>query len=283
MKNKKILIIVIILLIIGIIGGIIGIIYFNNQKPDNTQTNITAAETDISAPTLNLTAESNENGDYFITLMRGDETNNFDPYTLVESVSDDVSSPENINVECNAILDTAKSTQYISYIVTDEAGNSSTVKLLIIYSDDDDKIKEDQQEQIAQMEEEIAKLEEEQARLAEEERLRKEAEEKAKAEAEAAEAAKKQEEQQKPSTEPKQPTNPEPKPPANVYHTVNNFTISSSDNLQAALQAGAMANCSYGGCNGVLGAYSFDMNGNTIVIHWTCTCGWTGTSTATIQ
>lgn len=250
--------------------------FYNKQQTQHKPIiNQVITTVDTTAPTLTLSAKSNENGDYFINLVRDVDTENFDPMTLVESVSDNISASENIKIECNDVLDTSKSTQYISYIVTDEVNNTSTVKLLIMYSDDPDKIKEQQQTQISEMEEEIARLEaEEQARLEEEERLRQEAEERA-------------EEQSELNVEPAKPQSTEPtstpKPQVQIYHTVNNFTVASSGNLQADLQNGAMANSSYGGCNGLLYAASFDINGNNVTIHWTCTCGWTGESVATIQ
>ena len=86
----------------------------------------------------------------------------------VDSVSDNVSSEDKIKVECDAVLDTTKENQYISYKATDENNNISEVRLLIVYSEDLDKVKTEQEERLSELEKEI----EEQSTLAEEERLR---------------------------------------------------------------------------------------------------------------
>lgn len=280
MSNKKKIMITIFSGLFIICMLIFGLWIYSNSHTTNVNSEIANPNVivDTEAPTLILNADSNDNGDYYINLVREIDTDTFDPMSLIESVSDNISDAENIKVECNDILDISKSTQYISYIVTDEVNNTAVVKLLIMYSDDPDKIREEQQSQISEMEEEIARLEaEEQARLEEEERLRKEAEEAAKQEQE-------QNNNSENNTESKPESTPQPpKPPTQAYHNVTNFTVSSSGDLASNLQSAAMANCSYGGCGGILGAYNFEMNGNSITVHWSCTCGWTGTSIVTIQ
>lgn len=275
-NSKKIIMIIIagLLCISLVIGFLILSISKNNQQTNQSQ-EITK---DITPPEIKLNAEQNESGVYFITLIKGsEEIKNFDAMSLVESVSDDTSLPDNITIECNDILDESANTQYITYSVIDEAGNMSIVKLLVIINEDPELAKQEKKDEIAEMQEEIDKLKaEEEARLEQE---RKEQEEREKQE----QNNPPKQDSDNPISQPTTPEKPEqpdpPKPPQNIYHTVNNFTIHDVSELQAA----ALQNCSYGGCGGSLAAYNFDLGDTQIVIHWNCTCGWTGTSIAYIQ
>lgn len=277
-NSKKIIIIIIsgLLCMSLVIGFLILSISKNNQVVNQEK----ETNTDTTPPNIKLNAEQNESGVYFITLIKGSENiKNFNAMSLVESVSDDTSLPDNITIECNDILDESANTQYITYSVIDEAGNMTIVKLLVIINEDPELAKQEKKDEIADMQEEIDKLKAE-----EEARLEQERQEQEKREQEERE---RQEQNNPPKQEPdtpiSQPTTPEqpdpPKPPQNIYHTVNNFTIHDISEIQSA----ALQNCSYGGCGGTLAAYNFDLGDTQIVIHWNCTCGWTGTSIAYIQ
>lgn len=275
-NGKKIIMIIIAgLLCISLVIGFLFLYISKNNQQNNQGQEITK---DTTPPEIKLNAEQNESGVYFITLIKGsEEIKNFDAMSLVESVSDDTSLPDNITIECNDILDESANTQYITYSVIDEAGNMSIVKLLVIINEDPELAKQEKKDEIAEMQEEIDKLKaEEEARLEQE---RKEQEERERQE----QNNPPKQESDTPISQPTTPEKPEqpdpPKPPQNVYHTVNNFTIHDTSELQAA----ALQNCSYGGCGGTLAAYNFDLGDTQIVIHWNCTCGWTGTSIAYIQ
>lgn len=275
-NGKKIIMIIIAgLLCISLVIGFLILSISKNNPQTNQGQEITK---DTTPPEIKLNAEQNESGVYFITLIKGsEEIKNFDAMSLVESVSDDTSLPDNITIECNDILDESANTQYITYSVIDEAGNMSIVKLLVIINEDPELAKREKKDEIAEMQEEIDKLKaEEEARLEQE---RKEQEERERQE----QNNPPKQESDAPINQPTTPEKPEqpdpPKPPQNVYHTVNNFTIHDVSELQAA----ALQNCSYGGCGGSLAAYNFDLGDTQIVIYWNCTCGWTGTSIAYIQ
>lgn len=245
-------------------------------------------------PTLILSANSNDSGEYYINLIRDIDTVNFDPLSLIAEVSDNINSKEDIIVSCDTKLDTSRTTQYLSYTATDKAGNATTVKLLVIYSDDRDKIRESQKEQISKLEEDIAKIESDVASTTAvsetttivpdittsvPESISTTTESTTTVSTTTSSTTSKVMESTTVVTTAAITT----KAPEKVYHEVNDFTIHSSGDLQADLQTGALENCSYGGCGGLLGAYQFEMKDDIIIIHWTCTCGWTGISHATLK
>lgn len=283
MSNKKKIAIIIIfgfICLSVIIGAILLYIKQSNQIETN-KSNKSNNEVDHTPPTITLNTDQNDSGVYYVTFTRGsNELKNIDLLSYIKEVSDDISTKDNIKVECNDTIDESLSTQYINYKVTDEAGNSSTTKLLVIINEDPEVAKKEKQEELNKMQKELDKLkEEEQARLEKEKKEREEREEKEKQEA----ASKNNNSDSSYESNTEQNTSaPEPEteaPKQNVYHNVQNFTIHDISELQSA----ALKYCSYGGCGGTLMANNFDISDTSVTIYWTCTCGWSGTSIATIQ
>lgn len=134
---------------------------------------------DTIPPTINLELSDyapyhvnlDISGNYQLELIRGKETDSFNPKNYIRNVTDNYTKDESkIKVDYIKNIDFSNATADVVYTATDEAGNVSTTSLKLIINDDIDKIKKEQEEkekELKRVEEERAKLEEKNKKLEE--------------------------------------------------------------------------------------------------------------------
>lgn len=127
-----------------------------------------------------------ESSSYKLTIIRQQDTKNFDPKNYIKSVSDNYDKDISIDqVEYPKEIDFTANTVDVIYSIQDKYGNTGTTSLTLFIKDDVSQIEKEKQEAIDKAKEEYdKKLKEEKAKQEAAEKARKEAEEKAKKEAE---------------------------------------------------------------------------------------------------
>ncbi|MES2627849.1 MAG: T9SS type A sorting domain-containing protein [Bacteroidota bacterium] len=111
----------------------VSIITKNADGCANTSPYTYYIHSDIAAPSLDLTGNSNSN---VYVHFSGTEKMSFDPRTMVSSVSDNCSEPQNItvkvlsadNTEYTTAADFAPGDHQLKFIVSDERGNTDTLR-----------------------------------------------------------------------------------------------------------------------------------------------------------
>lgn len=162
--------------------GDYSIVYHSSNRVFSQDYTILVHLRDKTAPVITLELDEkapyhvdlSTSGAYTLTLIRGKDTDKFDPKNYVKTVTDNYSKDENIKIEYPTNIVFTTDTTDIIYTATDEAGNMSTISLTLFIQDDVDAIKEANEQALKEAEEERKRLEDEKKKLQDEKEQREE-------------------------------------------------------------------------------------------------------------
>ena len=157
------------------------VIYNSSNRVSSESKELIVHLKDTTPPVINFElsdkaeyhVDLDKTGSCQLVLIKGKDTNNFDPRKYIKSVTDNYSKDDKIKIDYPSNITFNQDTIDIIYAATDEADNTATVSLKLIIKEDIDKLEEERQKA-------LKAAEEEKKRRLEEEKKRKEEEEKKK-------------------------------------------------------------------------------------------------------
>lgn len=157
------------------------VIYNSSNRVSSESKELIVHLKDTTPPVINFElsdkaeyhVDLDKTGSCQLVLIKGKDTNNFDPRKYIKSVTDNYSKDDKIKIEYPSNITFNQDTIDIIYAATDEADNTATASLKLIIKEDIDKLEEERQKA-------LKAAEEEKKRRLEEEKKRKEEEEKKK-------------------------------------------------------------------------------------------------------
>lgn len=157
------------------------VIYNSSNRVSSESKELIVHLKDTTPPVINFElsdkaeyhVDLDKTGSCQLVLIKGKDTNNFDPRKYIKSVTDNYSKDDKIKIDYPSNITFNQDTIDIIYAATDEADNTATASLKLIIKEDIDKLEEERQKA-------LKAAEEEKKRRLEEEKKRKEEEEKKK-------------------------------------------------------------------------------------------------------